>query len=219
MSLLDQLNEINAEIDIKHVSDPAFSLYGQVLEIPAESFEEVMTNKEVPEEGNVYVASDQELEALAITAYIQEHIYGGFPVQAGYCNGNTAKMNAVEFHHGSEVNVACTDLILFLGDRRRIENRQYQTDDLKAFFIPKGTVIEVYSTTLHFAPASVSDKGFKCIVILPEGTNTDQEGEAFPYVFAKNKWLLIHEEHEKMKQRGALVGLAGKNHEIKHVKG
>ena len=45
------------------------------------------------------------------------------------------------------------------------------TSKVKAFFVPAGTMIEVYATTLHYAPCQTSDKGFRCVVVLPEGTN------------------------------------------------
>src|SRR5699024_12860421 len=54
----------------------------------------------------------------------------------------------------------------------------------EAFLVPAGTMIEVYATTLHYAPCSAQEKGFRCVVILPKGTNTEltfavpAEGEA-----------------------------------------
>ena len=68
---------------------------------------------------------------------------------------------------------------------------------MEAFLIPAGTTIEVYATTLHYAPCNVAASGFKCVVVLPKGTNTDitLEEKHTPeddLLFARNKWLLSH---------------------------
>ena len=39
--------------------------------------------------------------------------------------------------------------------------------------MPKGAAIEVYATSLHYAPCHVSDEGFRSVVVLSKGTNTD----------------------------------------------
>lgn len=49
----------------------------------------------------------------------------------------------------------------------------YETSKVEGFFVPEGTAIEVYATTLHYAPCGVDGQGFKCVVVLPKGTNLD----------------------------------------------
>ena len=93
------------------------------------------------------------------------------PIQVGYCNGSNYLLNAVEYHRDSEVNVALTDLILILGKEQDIEaDGTYQTEKMEAFLVPAGTVVEVYATTLHYAPCSVGDGRFRVTVVLPKGT-------------------------------------------------
>lgn len=53
------------------------------------------------------------------------------------------------------------------------EDYTYDTEKIKAFLIPAGTGVELYATTLHYAPCSVSENGFRCIVVLPKDTNTE----------------------------------------------
>jgi len=91
----------------------------------------------------------------------------------------------------------------------------YDSAKVEAFLVPAGTAVELYGTTLHYAPCGVDGKGFKGIVILPEGTNT--ELEAVPekngedaLLFAKNKWLVAHQE-SGLEADGAFIGLKGEN--------
>ena len=89
----------------------------------------------------------------------------------------------------------------------------YNTDKIQAFFVPAGTVYEMYATTLHYAPCSSDNKPFKNIVILPKGTNEElpvkpQGAKEDPLLFAVNKWLIAHEE---AKIEGAFNGLKGVN--------
>lgn len=199
---------------IQKVTDPAFRKYGQVLEVyDFTGLIKEMKHTPVPEDV-IYVPSVEELEALDIMKDLQNKGYGGLPVQIGYCNGHNKKLNAVEYHRNSEINVAVTDLVLLIGHQQDIEpDHTYDTSKIEAFLVPAGTGIEVYATTLHYAPCHVNEGGFQCVVVLPKGTNTDltfqteKTGED-SLMTAKNKWLIAHED---AKIAGAFNGLKGEN--------
>lgn len=199
---------------IQKVTDPAFRKYGQVLEgYDFTGLIKEMKHTPVPEDV-IYVPSVEELEALDIMKDLQNKEYGGLPVQIGYCNGHNKKLNAVEYHRNSEINVAVTDLVLLIGHQQDIEpDHTYDTSKIEAFLVPAGTGIEVYATTLHYAPCHVNEGGFQCVVVLPKGTNTDltfqteKTGED-SLMTAKNKWLIAHED---AKIAGAFNGLKGEN--------
>ena len=205
---------------IQKVTDPAFRKYGQVLEgYDFTGLIKEMKHTPVPEDV-IYVPSVEELEALDIMKDLQNKGYGGLPVQIGYCNGHNKKLNAVEYHRNSEINVAVTDLVLLIGHQQDIEpDHTYDTSKIEAFLVPAGTGIEVYATTLHYAPCHVNEGGFQCVVVLPKGTNTDltfqteKTGED-SLMTAKNKWLIAHED---AKIAGAFNGLKGENITIDSV--
>ncbi len=199
---------------MKTVFDSAFKKYGKVITgYDLDALMEAMEKTELPEDV-VYVPGVKELEATPFAAQIKERFYGGLSVQVGFCNGHNKMLNALEYHRDSEVNVAITDLILLLGMEQDIEDDySYDTKKVEAFLVPKGTVIEVYATTLHYAPCGVDGKGFRCTVVLPKNTNLDLEtvpaGEGEDkLLFARNKWLIAHED---AKIKGAYNGLKGKN--------
>ena len=97
-----------------------------------------------------------------------------------------------------------------------IEDGKLDTAKVKAFRAPAGTLVEVYATTLHYAPCHVdADKGFRVLVALPKGTNTakpdiQNNGGDDPLLWACNKWLLAHAKSAEAKA-GAYVGLVGEN--------
>ena len=202
---------------IQKVTDSAFRKYGQVLEgYDFTGLIKEMKHTPVPEDV-IYVPSVEELEALDIMKDLQNKGYGGLPIQIGYCNGHNKKLNAVEYHRNSEINVAVTDLVLLIGHQQDIEpDHTYDTSKIEAFLVPAGTGIEVYATTLHYAPCHVNEGGFQCVVVLPKGTNTDltfqteKTGED-SLMTAKNKWLIAHED---AKIAGAFNGLKGENNTI-----
>ena len=151
-------------------------------------------------EGVIYEPSIKELEELKVAKDFKNREFGGLDIQIGYCNGNNYMLNAVEYHRTSEINIAVTDLILLLGLEQDIEDDySYDTSNIEAIFVPAGTAIEVYGTTLHYAPCNANEGGFRCVVILPKDTNTELEatiekqGED-ALLFAKNKWLIGHPE-------------------------
>nr|WP_294667201.1 DUF4867 family protein [uncultured Blautia sp.] len=199
---------------IQKVTDPAFRKYGQVLEgYDFTGLIKEMKHTPVPEDV-IYVPSVEELEALDVMKDLQNKGYGGLPIQIGYCNGHNKKLNALEYHRNSEINVAVTDLVLLIGHQQDIEpDHTYDTARVEAFLVPAGTGIEVYATTLHYAPCHVNESGFQCVVVLPKGTNTEltfqteKTGED-SLMTAKNKWLIAHED---AKIEGAFNGLKGEN--------
>ena len=202
---------------IQNVADDAFRRYGKVLE--GYDFTELlkeMKHTPVPEDVT-YVPSVEEMEAVYIIKDLQNKGYGGLPIQIGFCNGHNKKLNALEYHRNSEINIAVTDLILLIGHQQDIEpDHTYDTSKIEAFLVPAGTGIEVYATTLHYAPCHVNEGGFQCVVVLPKGTNTDltfqteKTGED-SLMTAKNKWLIAHEDAQI---EGAFCGLKGENVEV-----
>ncbi len=70
-------------------------------------FYKEMKHTPVPDDV-VYVPSVEELEALDVAKALQNKGFGGIPIEIGYCNGHNKKLNAVEYHRSSEINVAVT---------------------------------------------------------------------------------------------------------------
>ena len=103
---------------------------------------------------------------------VSEHLFGGMPVQL-LCNGHNTKLNCLEYHRDSEFNLGTEDFILLLAKMDDITDGKLDTAKVKAFRAPAGTLVEVYATTLHYAPCHVDPaKGFRVLVALPQGTNT-----------------------------------------------
>ena len=199
---------------IKNVTDPEFRRYGRIVD--GYDFTEmikVMEQTPLPEEV-IYVPSDNKLEKTEPAIDLKRRMFGELPIQIGYCNGHNSKLNALEYHRSSEVNVAVTDIILLLGSEQDIASDfTYETSKVEAFLVPAGTGIEIYGTTLHYAPCGVDGNGFKAIVVLPQGTNTDlmtchTKSYDDKLLTAKNKWLIAHEEAGI---EGAVCGLKGEN--------
>ena len=202
---------------IQNVHDEAFRPYGKVITtVDCTSLCEAMMNTECPADHTIYVASDPEIEKVDSFAAFRDQVYGGMPIQIGYCNGSNHKLNGLEYHRDSEVNVAVNDLILLLGKEQDIdpETFAYDSSKIEAFLVPAGTCIEVYATTLHFAPCNASEP-FRCVVVLPRGTNgklttqIPRDGEN-RLLAAVNKWLIVHSE-SKMADFGAMASITGEN--------
>ena len=200
---------------IHNVANLKFERYGQILR--GYDFTEIVEKmQETPlPEGVVYEPSVEELECLPIYKQLFSQGYGELPIQIGYCNGNNHKLNAVEYHRSSEINIAATDLILLLGHQGDIEDDfTYDTSRIEAFLLPKGTAVELYATTLHYAPCNANEGGFRAVVVLPKGTNyplsdtNRTEGED-ALLAATNKWLIGHAEGGL--PEGSFIGLTGEN--------
>ena len=140
---------------ILSVMDPSFQNYGQVL--GGYDVKELLAtlDKVTPLPDAVdYVPEQAELMALPIAEELKNNAYGGMPIQIGWCNGHNTKLNCLEYHRDSELNVGTKDFILLLAKREDLVNGELDTDKVVAYKCPAGVLVEVYATTLHYAPCS-----------------------------------------------------------------
>lgn len=198
------------------IDSPEFRDYGRVIDNVDFSGLLQELKKTPITEGVVYEPSVQALEATEAYKQLTDITYGEMPIQIGYCNGHNSMMNALEYHKDSEVNVMATDAILLLGLRSELESDfTYDSAKVKAFLVPAGTAVEVYATSLHYAPCGVDGKGFQVAIVLPKGTNYPfvqkrdrNEGED-RLMTAVNKWLIGHPEGGL--EEGCFLGIKGRN--------
>lgn len=194
------------------VTDKEFSKYGRVLDFDSEELMEKAASLEMPQSGSRYEASVAQLEQSASFNALKDEIFGELDIEVGCCWGHSDSLNALEWHKNSEINIAVTDMILFLGTLPEMEGNRYSSENIKAFLVKKGTTIEVYATTLHFCPCETDKGGFMCIVVLPKGTNLPLDGKPEDkLLFRKNKWLIAHEENAELIGRGVVPGVYGTN--------
>jgi hypothetical protein len=173
----------------------------------------------LPESGTAYEPGIPALEAADVFSELRDRAYGGMPIQLGMCWGHNRKLNCLEYHRDSEINIGAGDFILLLARQDEIENGRLDTAKVKAFRADAGVPVEVYATTLHYAPCHTdASAGFRVAVVLPRGTNTDKpefkaKSHEDLWMTARNKWLLAHSDSAEAKS-GAHVGLVGENTDI-----
>lgn len=216
--MLENLKKSNSDIQIYSVNDSEFKTFGRVIE-NLNTTEIITAAKKIanPEAGSVYTPSEESFEKLQIAAQIKDEFFGTLPTQIGYCYGHNSFLNAAEWHFSSEINIAVTPLVLILGHVWDIENGKIDSSSFKAFYLPAGTVAEVFATTLHFCPCETEESGFGCVVGLPLDTNIPLDSTAEnPLLFRKNKWIIAHEKNTPLINRGVISGITGTNYEIKY---
>lgn len=205
-------------MEIKKVTDASFRKYGKVVQgIDFGPLVDALAKTPLGDKVE-YRPSVPELEATPVFEALQTKTYGELPIQIGYCNGKNYKLNALEYHRSSEINVGGTDAILLVGLQSDItEDFTYDTSLVEAFLLPKGTAVELYATTLHYAPCSANDDGFQVGIVLPKDTNLplDKDHDTWEdkLITAKNKWLIGHKEGGLAE--GVHLGLIGENISLK----
>lgn len=221
-NVLERLNDVNS-VRVYSVNDPEFLPYGRVLS--GYDFSGLIlfaeNNTPIPENGNIYVPSVPEMEEYPVCETVENTVFGESKIQIGYCNGTNTTYNGFEYHKAPEINIAVTDFMLVLGHSFEIENNTYNPEKAKVFFVPKGTAIEMFGTTLHLSPCRTCDEGFRDIVILPKGTNTPLQSRIITdneskLLLRKNKWIIAHPEREPLIKQGAVAGVIGENKELKY---
>lgn len=210
-------------MNIYSVYSEAFKPYGKVLpHYDTAPLLDAMKQIPMPESGVSYEAAIGSLEALDIFSEFTDRAYGGMPVQIGMCWGYNTKLNCLEYHRDSELNIGTEDYILMLAKQNEIIDGKLDTAKVKIFKAPAGAVVEVYATTLHYAPCHTDEStGFRVAVVLPRGTNTQAPALQEPkgedaWMTARNKWLLAHPDTSEAAQ-GAHIGLTGVNIDLCHM--
>lgn len=216
--MLEALKLKNPDYEIYSVTDEEFTSFGRIIkDIDVTEICEVARTIELPAEGSSYVPSEPRFEELKVAEEIKNKLFGCLPTEIGNCWGHSSYLNAAEWHTSSEINIATTDLVLFLGHIYDIKDGRIDSSSFKAFFVPAGTIIEVYATSLHFCPCETSAAGFGCVVGLPSGTNVPLEIEVdSPFIFRQNKWIISHDENAGLIARGVKAGIGGTNYKVNY---
>ena len=206
-------------MNIYSVLDKEFKPYGQVHDgFPTEEILSALAKTPVTN-GVIYTAEDAALQQLAVTEELSATVYGGMPIQMGWCNGHNTKLNCLEYHRDSELNLGTGDFILLLAKQEEVTDGKLDTAKVMAFRVPAGVLVEVYATSLHYAPCQTGSEGFQVLVVLPKGTNGVKPEQAKVYggddklLWACNKWLIAHPETGEAAE-GAFAGLIGENIDI-----
>ena len=156
---------------IYSVNDPEFKPYGRVvtgLEAAKAEILQALATTPLPEATD-YVAEEPVLQGLPAMVEVSKHLFGGMPVQLGWCNGHNTRLNCLEYHRDSEINCGTADFILLVAREDDIAGGVLDTDRVRAFRVPRGVVVEVYATTLHCrrAPTPPSRKSRLTAVTTP----------------------------------------------------
>lgn len=207
---------------IYNVTDAEFTNYGRVIEGYDAEKQEIMDalrGKTPIPEATEYVAEDAALQNLDASAKITNTLFGGSPMQFGWCNGHNTKLNCLEYHRSSEINFGATDFVALVAKREEVVDFKIDSSKVKAFFVPKGVMVEFYATTLHYAPCQAhKDSGFQVLIGLPKGTNVGKPeyttaNTEDKLLTATNKWLIAHADSAEAKD-GAWIGITGENIDI-----
>ena len=218
MTNLELLRENNPDLKIYTIHDAEFIAYGTPID-DVDTTEIVCVGEKLLQNGGAgYKASVPEFEALSIHETIRDRFFGQMPTQTGFVWGCNDRMNALEWHKNSEINIAIDDIVLLLGQLDDITDGEYNSDKVKAFYLKKGEMAEVYATSLHFTPCTVKKSGMGAVVGLPLSTNTPLDKPATDrYLWAKNKWLVAHYENKGMIDKGIEGIIKGENIKINGI--
>lgn len=204
-------------MNIHSVFDPEFRTFGRV--VAGYDFGPLLSTliekTAKPADRVVYIPGEESLETLPVARAISANLYGGMPIQIGYCNGNNRHLNCLEYHRDSEIDITADDIILLVAPLQKIQGGKLDTSEVEAFKAPAGTAVQLYETTLHYAPCTSDGDGFRVAIVLPKGTNTEKpditiQNEEDERLWARNKWLIAHPDSAEAKQ-GAYIGLEGEN--------
>ena len=216
--MLNELKIKNPELSLYDVNSSEFAKYGRIVN-GFDIAEIVDEAKKIanPESGSAYLPSVEAFEKLDIAGKMKSQLFGEMKIQVGYCWGRNNIFGATEWHTSSEINIAVTDLVIIVGNLWDVKDNAIDTSCFKAFYVPAGTVLECYSTTLHYSPCSVNDDGFGWVVVLPKGTNTPLDNEyEDKLLWAKNKFLIAHKENAELVEKGAVAGVSGINYIVNY---
>ena len=221
--MLEKLRENNTDLTILDVNDPCFSMYGTIhptVELP--KMREFLYQVERTQE-EYYVPCEEKLMELPEADQLKDDVFGQVPCQIGWYYGYVTKLNAVEYHKCSEVLYEYEPCVLILGLLYDAKDGSLDTGTMKIFYVPANTCVELYATTLHFAPCRAGREPVMQIVAQSKGTNTpllkSAQGKEKEnrYLLERNKWVYVHPEAAGTVAPERFIGLTGDNITIRPV--
>ncbi|MDD8048450.1 MAG: DUF4867 family protein [Thomasclavelia sp.] len=212
MSNFDEIRKLNPQYEIKSINDTSFKEYGILVDKDCSEGIDFATNYQL---SSGYDSSIIELEQLPSIRNISNTVYGYLDVQVGIVSGHNNVLNGLEYHQCSETIIAVTDYILVVGHRWDINNNEYDSTKCVAFYIPQGSIVEWYATTLHYTPIAINKNGFKTICFLLKETGNDCQ--RIGILKKKNKWFIAHKDNIDKIKIGDFPGLKGKMIEINQI--
>ncbi|MEI6875476.1 MAG: DUF4867 family protein [Spirochaetota bacterium] len=228
---LARLRAANPTLELFAAEAPEFGEFGRLVEgLPTGALVDWMTANVPIGEAVAYQRSVGELEDLVgpegragrdctWKQYASAVFFGGQAAEVGWVAGKSSQLNAFEYHKSSELFIAATDLVLLLGRLSELRDfARFDSSRVRGFVVGRGTALELYASTLHFAPIMADPSGFRAAIILPLGTNAPLENvdTGLPgeegLLWAERKWLLAC-PGSKPAAKGARVGM--ENVEVK----
>lgn len=215
--MLEKLRKCNPERLIMDVRDASFAEYGMVYPtVKLPEMKKFLYGVERTE-FEYYVPCEDKLMELPEADVFKNEFFGQVPCQVGWYYGKGTKLNAVEYHKCSEVLYEYEPCVIVIAKQWEIEDGKLDTSKMKLFYVPAETCVELYATTLHFAPARATAEPVMQIVAQSYNTNTPlpkvTEGitHEHPWLLQRNKWVLAHPEAAEALGADAYIGLVGEN--------
>lgn len=198
---LEIIQTLNPEYTIKSITDEAFRTYGKVID---NNIDEA-----------IEFCIDFVQAQLSSIIELSHRVYGYLEIIAGIVAGDNVELSGIEYHQGSETIIAVTDYILVVGHIWDMQDDTYNSSKCELFYVPKGTIVECYSATLHYTPIAVSKEGFITICLLLKGTGDILEKRK-KILKKKNKWFIAHQDNLEKIASGDYPGLLGRKIIIDH---
>lgn len=215
--MLQNLREKNPGLVVEDIRCDEFRTYGRVVsDFNAAPLLAAAKTIAMPTEGVKYVADEEKFTKLPEAAQLENACFGQLPCQIGFCWGHNHALNGAEWHTVNELNIAVTPLAVLLAHTYEMEDGKIAGARFRAFYVPAGTVFEMFTTSLHFCPCQVQDGGFADIVCLPKGVNTEAPRPGAKNLRRINKWFVCHEKNAEMIAAGSVIGITGVNPEVKY---
>ena len=219
-----KLNELNPDIDMLFIEDTSFLRYGRVHhDRPVDNLLAALDGGTGSGTGVLRSVNEQLDAPPAELASTLREIFGSTELQVETVRGKNTRLDALEYHKCVEVVVAGTDMVVLMGLVCDIvwPGGTFDVSRTRAFYVPRGTVYEVFPWCLHSTPVHVHEaEGFRCIVIQPKGSHApidftpDQGGEG-KLMQGRNTWLIGYAEEAGLSGASAHRGLKGRAIKLK----
>lgn len=224
MNNYEKLLEANRNFQLFDLYSSRVKKFGRSVDYIdfSEAIDYMRNHIPIPEHGYYYTPSLEALENLKVKEEVSRLCYGHMNIQIGYCNGKNTMLDGLEYHKGTEICVAVTDTVLFLGSLVDMDGINFDSSNVEALYLAEGEAFEMYPTTMHFCPCHTTTKapGFKTIVFLPKDTNYEVEGMQIlsegegRLLWRRNEWQMVHLDNKKGIEQGNYPGLSGENYRL-----
>ena len=158
-------------MEFRSVFDPSFRAYGRLVPgCDTGALEAALLAHPQPAEGVLYESRPAGVALRRAAEALGAQLFPGERCRYGIYSGKLASPRRLLRQRRGTWLIGAYDFLLPVSAREDVRRRWLRTEQVTAFYVPAGVLVELYGSTLHCVPCHTHDRdGLSVLMLCPAG--------------------------------------------------